>query len=832
MNDDTTSHEIDPAPERDEAQRAARRAREARWQEVWQRLGVFGAKGDGSAERRYVLTMFPYPSGDLHMGHAEVFAIEDVVARYWRLRGFDVMNPIGWDSFGLPAENAAIRSGENPARYTDANIDQQARTAQRYGVSFDWSRRVHSHDPDYYRWTQWLFLRMFERGLAYRAPSSVNWCPRDQTVLANEQVVAGRCERCGAHVTRRELVQWFFRITDYADRLLDDMVELEGRWPERVLTMQRHWIGRSTGATIGFDVAPGRAATSGPTRLEAFTTRPETLPGVTFLAVAPESELATRLCEPGRESLLEVYREAVARRSDVERQSTDSPTSGVFLGAVATHPQSGEPLPVWAADYVLPGYGTGVVMGVPSLDERDAAFAAAHGIASRAVAHDAPSADDVVAWLEREGRGGPAVSYRLRDWLVSRQRYWGTPIPIVHCPRCGEVPVPESELPVELPHLSGDELAPRGISPLAGASDWVSTTCPRCGAPASRDTDTLDTFVDSSWYFVRYCSPGYPHGLVDPAAARRWLPADVYVGGSEHAILHLLYSRFVTKVLADLGVVEVSEPFAALVNQGQVINRGKAMSKSLGNGVDLAEQLDRHGVDAVRLAILFSGPPEADLDWADVNPAGIRRFLARASRLADDVASAASAPDVATAVPAYDAGSATRTTRDGAGTDVRRATHRAVLEVSTLLDEGRINVAVARLMELVSATRRAIDTAPGAGHQAVREAVEAVAIMLSVFAPYTAEDMWERLGHAPSVAAARWPDVDPELTTAPSLVAIFQVDGKVRGRADVPVDVTAEALLETALADPAVRRATVARQVVRTVVRAPSLVNLVTRPAG
>jgi len=816
MDEPTTQHSS-------QAERPARREVEAKWQQTWERLEVFGAKDDGTAERRYVLTMFPYPSGDLHMGHAEVFAIEDVIARYWRLQGFDVMNPIGWDSFGLPAENAAIRSGQSPAAYTEANIDQQARTARRYGVSFDWSRRIHTSDPEYYRWNQWLFLRMVERGLAYRAPSSVNWCPRDQTVLANEQVVAGRCERCGAEVTRRELVQWFFRITDYADRLLDDMAAIEDAWPDRVLTMQRHWIGRSAGVTVRFDVAsPGQDAAHGESTetLEVFTTRPDTLPGVTFLAVAPESAVATRLCAPSQEAALAAYRETVASLSEIARKSTDRPKSGVFLGVNAVHPQTGALVPVWAADYVLPGYGTGVVMGVPSRDERDAAFAAAHGVAEGEVPEGAPPPDDAIAWLESHERGERTVSYRLRDWLVSRQRYWGTPIPIVHCADCGEVPVPDAELPVVLPQLGGDELLPRGTSPLAAATAWVSTACPSCGGPARRDTDTMDTFVDSSWYFVRYCSPGFTGGPVDPEAARRWLPAAVYVGGAEHAILHLLYSRFITKVLADLGVIGVEEPFATLVNQGQVINEGRSMSKSLGNGVDLGEQLDLHGVDAVRLAIVFSGPPEADLDWADVNPVAMQRFLDRALRIADDVAAASAVSDGPSSDPATDA------------SELRRVTHRTVHDVGTLIDDRRFNVAVAQLMELVTATRRAIDSGPGPGDAPVREAAETVAVVLSLFAPYTAEEMWERLGHAPSVATARWPQVDPALVAVEEEVAIVQVDGKVRERLSVPRDVSGEDLLALALAAPGARRALAGRGVLRTVVRPPRLVNLVTTPAG
>jgi leucyl-tRNA synthetase len=612
---------------------------------------LFEASDDGTRPRRYVLTMFPYPSGDLHMGHAEVFAITDVVARYWRAKGFDVLNPVGWDSFGLPAENAAIRRGEHPAEFTEANIATQAASIRRYGVSFDWSRRLHTHEPGYYRWTQWLFARLHERGLAYRAAAEVNWCPKDRTVLANEQVVDGVCERCGTAVVARTLTQWFFRITAYADRLLDDMSLLEPGWPAHVLTMQRNWIGR---------------------------------------------------------------------------------------------------------------------------------------------------------------RNGPSgTTYRLHDWLISRQRYWGAPIPVVHCPRCGEVVVPDDQLPVELPYLEGDQLVPGDVSPLAGARDWVRTACPRCGGPAERDTDTMDTFVDSSWYFLRYLSPGYDGGPFRPEDAARWMPAALYVGGVEHATMHLLYARFVTMVLYDMGLVPSPEPYARLMNQGQVVNHGRAMSKSLGNGVDLAAELDRHGVDAVRLAMLFSGPPEDDVDWADVSPEAMRKFLARVLRL----------------VPGGDSAPGT-----AAGPDsLRRAVHRTAHDVDALVEAGRFNVAIARLMELVGEVRRAAASGGGetVGAATYREAVEAVAVLLSLFAPHTAQDLWERLGHTSPVAAQPWPVVDPALLVTTEVEAVVQVDGKVRDRLPVPADVVAADLERAALARPAVTRAVGDRAIRRVVVRPPHLVNVV-----
>jgi leucyl-tRNA synthetase len=813
-------------------------AAQDKWRPVWEKLDVFRARDDGSAPRRYLLTMFPYPSGDLHMGHAEVMALEDVIARYWRLRGYDVLNPIGWDSFGLPAENAAIRRNENPATFTYANIETQAESLRRYAVSFDWSTRLHTSDPEYYRWTQWLFLRFYERGLAYRKESSVNWCPQDQTVLANEQVVQGACERCGATVTKRELIQWYFKVTDYAERLLADMAALHGHWPERVLTMQRNWIGRSEGAYVDFALVDERGEQRAePVRV--FTTRPDTLFGATFFVVAADAKLAGEICAPGQRAAFEAYVEQVKRETEMDRLSADREKTGVFLGVHAVNPVNGERIPVWAADYVLADYGTGSIMAVPGQDQRDWDFAVAHdlpivrtveppaGFEGEAYVGEGSainSANDEVSlnglpiadakariteWLERKGTGQAAVTFRLRDWLLSRQRYWGCPIPIVHCPSCGEVAVPDDQLPVRLPDLRGADLAPKGTSPLAAATDWVLTACPSCGGEARRDTDTMDTFVDSSWYFLRYCSPSYENGPFDAEAVRRWMPTHQYVGGVEHAILHLLYSRFFTKVMHDMGMVDFVEPFAALLNQGQVINQGKAMSKSLGNGVDLGVQLDEYGVDAVRLTLTFAGPPEDDIDWADLSPAGSLRFLHRAWRLAGDVTSA----------PGVDA--------SGGDVDLRRATHRAVHEATELMEAHRFNVVVARVMELVNTTRKAIDTGCGPADPAVREAAEAVAVLLSVFAPYTAEEMWERLDHQPSVAAASWPEADPELLVQESVTAIVQVQGKLRARLEVSPDVSESDLEAMALAEESVQRALDGKTVRKVIVRAPKLVNIV-----
>ncbi|WP_375424235.1 leucine--tRNA ligase [uncultured Friedmanniella sp.] len=811
-------------------------AAQQRWQEYWETAQTFLPRDDGSAERAYVLDMFPYPSGDLHMGHAEAFVMADIAARYLRLRGYDVMHPIGWDSFGLPAENAAIKHDTHPAEWTYANIETQATSFKRYGLSVDWSRRLHTSDPEYYRWTQWLFLRFRERGLAYRRDSYVNWCPKDQTVLANEQVVQGACERCGTMVVKRQLNQWYFKTTEYAQRLLDDMDQLQGRWPDRVLTMQRNWIGRSEGAHVDFTIE--RPGTEDRT-VTVFTTRPDTLYGATFFVVAPDAPLAAEIVAEEQRPAFEAYLAQTQRATEIERQATDRPKTGVFLGVHAVNPVNGERLEVWAADYVLADYGTGAVMAVPAHDARDLEFARAHGLPVRRVvdtgAEDpavsgvatagdgtyvnsgpldglsdkAAGVSTMIERLEADGAGRGAITFRLRDWLLSRQRYWGCPIPIIHCGTCGEVAVPDDQLPVELPYLTGAALAPKGTSPLAAATDWVNVACPQCGGPAKRDTDTMDTFVDSSWYFFRYCSPGYTEGPFDPEDVRRWMPVTQYVGGVEHAILHLLYMRFFTKVLHDMGVVDFVEPMERLLNQGQVINQGKSMSKSLGNGVDLGAQIDEFGVDAVRLTVVFAGPPEEDIDWADVSPAGSLKFLSRAYRVASEVTSEPGA-DPATGDPA-----------------LRREVHRLLADLEQLVEGQRFNVAVARVMELVNATRKAIDSRVGPADPAVREAAEAVAVVLGLFAPYVAEEMWERLGHAPSVADAAWPSADASLLVTESVTCVVQVQGKVRARLEVAPDVAEDQLRALALAEEGVVRALAGREIAKVIVRAPKLVSIV-----
>jgi leucyl-tRNA synthetase len=653
-------------------------------------------------------------------------------------------------------------------------------------------------------------------------------------VLANEQVVNGRCERCGTEVIRRTLTQWYFRITSYADQLLADAAELEGKWPERVLLMQRNWIGRSEGAEVEFQIE-GRDEP-----VTVYTTRPDTLYGATFFVVAADSPLAAELATPERRDELHAYVEDVQKLTDIERQATGRDKTGVFLGVHAINPVNDEPIPVWAADYVLPDYGTGAIMAVPAHDQRDLDFAIAFGLPVRVVVATG-QADPAETGIATPGEGelvnsGPldgltkgeaiakiveilagkqlgrtAVNYRLRDWLLSRQRFWGTPIPIIHCPACGEVPVPEEDLPVVLPDLRGQDLVPKGVSPLAAATDWVNVTCPKCGGPAKRDTDTMDTFVDSSWYFLRYCSPHDEDAPFDPAQLREWAPVDLYVGGVEHAILHLLYSRFFVKVLHDMGLVEFREPFTRMLNQGQVINGGKAMSKSLGNGVDLGQQLAAHGVDAIRLTMIFASPPEDDIDWADVRPEAMVKFLGRGYRLATDVAAA---------------GAPTGKVSDGQ-LELRRVTHHTIDEVTRLVEAYRLNVAVARLMELVTATRRAIDHGPGAGDPAVREAAETLALLLSLFAPYTAEECWELLGREASVARAGWPQADPALLVTESVTCVVQVNGKVRDRLDVAPGIGEDELREQALSAAGVIRALGGQSIRKVIVRAPKLVNIV-----
>lgn len=822
-----------------------------KWQPRWEELGLFTTDLDDTRPRKYILEMFPYPSGDLHMGHAENWALGDFVARYWRQQGFNVLHPIGWDSFGLPAENAAIKRGVDPKDWTYANIAQQKASFKRYAPSFDWSTEIHTSDPEYYKWNQWLFLKMYEKGLAYRKDSWVNWDPVDQTVLANEQVLPdGTSDRSGAVVVKKKLTQWYFKITEYADRLLDDLNQLEGRWPAKVIAQQRNWIGRSVGADVDF-VIEGRDEP-----VTVFTTRPDTIHGVTFLVVAPDSDLAAELVSSAPDDVraaFDSYLVATQKTSEIDRQNADRPKTGVPLGRFAIHPLTGERLPIWAADYVLADYGHGAVMAVPAHDQRDLDFARAFDLPVKVVVDtnaavtgaipvitedtELPDRNPAttgealtgqgrminsgpldgmskqhaitaaISLLEERGTGRAAKTYRLRDWLISRQRFWGTPIPIIHGADGSEHPVPLDQLPVRLPDTDGLDLKPKGTSPLGGATDWVNVPNPVDGTPALRDTDTMDTFVDSSWYFLRFLAANDDTQAFDPAIARKWAPVDQYIGGIEHAILHLLYARFVTKVLFDLGYLDFTEPFSALLNQGMVLSGGSKMSKSKG-GVSLGDELDANGVDAIRLVMGFAGPPEDDINWEDVSPSASARFLARAYRLATDVTST---PDVVWAEG------------DRA---LRQVTHRFLADAPGLMESFKFNVVIARLMDLVNVTRKAIDSGPGAADPAVREAVETVTLGLAVFAPYTGEEMWEQLGYEATVALHGWRKADPTLLVQETLTAVVQVNGKVRDSFEVSKSIEPSELEALARASANVQRYIGDREIVKVIVRAPKLVNI------
>ncbi|MGV8896158.1 MAG: leucine--tRNA ligase [Rhodoglobus sp.] len=862
----TEPRDTDHRDERDDTHGYNIAAIEAKWQPVWDKLKPFATDDPADKRpRKYILDMFPYPSGDLHMGHAEAYAFGDIAARYWRQRGFNVLHPIGWDSFGLPAENAAIERGIDPVGWTYDNIAQQKASMRRYGVSFDWSRVLHTSDPEYYKWTQWLFLKLYEKGLAYRKESWVNWDPKDQTVLANEQVLPdGTSERSGAVVVKKKLTQWYFKITDYADRLLDDLNQLEGSWPSKVLSMQRNWIGRSIGADVDFEIE-GRDG-----KLTVFTTRPDTLHGVTFMVVAPDSDLAAELAAgstPEVQAAFKAYLAQAQKNTEIERQDATREKTGIPLERFAINPATGERIPIWTADYVLADYGHGAVMSVPAHDQRDLDFAIKFDLPVRVVLDvnapmtgaipvleldengmailpdDLPPLDPtatgkalvgdgrminsgpldglsksnaikkIIEQLEKAGTGRAAKTYRLRDWLISRQRFWGTPIPIIHGDDGELMAVPFDQLPVVLPPTDGLDLKPKGQSPLAAAEDWITVPDPRDGRPALRDADTMDTFVDSSWYFLRFLSANDPDKAFDIAEAEKWAPVDQYVGGVEHAILHLLYARFITKVLFDLGYVSFTEPFSALLNQGMVLSEGKKMSKRSPKGTTFTAEVDKHGADALRLTLAFAGPPEDNINWEDVSPAASAKFLARAFRLATDV----------TSVPEIE-----WKTGDAA---LRRQTHRFLADGPALAETLKFNVLVARIMELTNATRKVIDTGAGGGDAAVREAVEVITIALSMFAPFTAEEMWERLGYKPTVALAGWRKPDPSLLVEESVTAIVQVDGKVRDRIEVAPKISSSELEALARSSVAVARATADREIVNVIVRAPRLVNIATKPA-
>ncbi len=812
---------------------------EVRWQRTWAENKTFKVKEDATKPKYYCLEMFPYPSGKIHMGHVRNYAIGDVISRYKRMRGFNVLHPMGWDSFGLPAENAAIKHGIHPSKWTLENIAyMRDKQLKRLGLSYDWDREVTTCLEEYYRWNQWFFLKMFERGLAYKNLSYVNWCPSCNTVLANEQVENGLCWRCGSVVTHKELEQWFFKITDYAEELLSYCDKLTG-WPERVLTMQRNWIGKSVGVEADFTVE-GTGE-----KLTIFTTRPDTLFGVTFLSVAPEHPMIESLIK-GRPQADQVraFCQRVMREDKAERTDEKQEKEGIFTGAFANNPLNGEKVPIWVGNFVLMEYGTGAIMSVPSHDQRDFEFARKYGLPIRVVIQNAeknldPSLmkeayvlegtmvnsgrfdgmpngvgkEKIADYVEQQKIGKRTVNWRLRDWGISRQRYWGTPIPIIYCDTCGMVPVPEKELPVRLP--VDVALTGKGQSPLAESLSFRTTTCPQCEGKARRETDTMDTFVDSSWYFLRYCSPKEDKAPFAKKAAGYWMSVDQYIGGIEHAVLHLLYARFFTKVIRDLGLFDGDEPFLNLLTQGMVIKDGAKMSKSKGNVVDPDFILNKYGADTARLFSLFAAPPERDLDWSDQGVDGAYRFLHRIWTLVYR-----HSESVGKVKPAG---------AEARGDKLYRKTHSTIKKVTEDIDrEFHFNTAIAALMELVN---EIYDYTAGGIREKqtpiLRSAIDALALLISPFAPHFAEELWESLGNKESIANAAWPTYDPDALIESEITIVVQVNGKVRSKLTLPAGMADREIEDAALADPKVKEFMNGKTPKKVIVVQGKLVNVV-----
>ena len=804
---------------------------EAKWQAKWAADKLYEAKETSDKPKWYALDMFPYTSGDLHIGHWYNYAPSDAHARYKRMRGFNVMKPIGFDAFGLPAENAAIKSGVHPFVWTMRNIQNMERQLRTIGAIFDWSREIATCLPEYYKWTEWFFLQFYKHGLAYKAKAPANWCPTCNTVLANEQVIDGRCERCESVVSRRLLEQWFFRITAYAEELLNfDGIE----WPERVIAMQRNWIGKSVGAEIVFR-APNGAD------MPVFTTRPDTVYGVTFMVLAPEHPLVEQLTTPEQRPQVQAYVEMAARETEIERLSVEKEKTGVFTGAYATNPYNGQPVPIWVADYVLLSYGTGIVMGVPAHDQRDFEFARKYGLPIKVVIASPdwhgeelaqayvepgrmvnsgpfdgqPSEEGkakVIEWGAERGFAQPKVNYRLRDWLLSRQRYWGAPIPIIYCDKCGTVPVPEDQLPVLLPENA--EFRPTGESPLKLSSEFVNTTCPQCGGPAQRESDTMDTFVCSSWYFLRYTSPHYDKGPMDPEKAAFWLPVDQYVGGIEHAILHLLYSRFFIKACRDMGIVNFSEPFIRLFNQGIIISQGAKMSKSRGNVIAPDVFVKSVGADTVRAYLMFIGPWELGGEWSDQGIAGIHRFLSRVWNLVQRDEERRTAPGQAA------------TPRAAAVRELQRVTHKTIQRVTDDIERFRFNTMLAALMEYVNYLARVEET-DVVYSPAWSEAIDILLKLLAPTAPHITEELWAQRGLPYSIHNQPWPEADPALAADETVTVVVQVNGRVRDKLEVPATATEEEISQIALTRDRVARF-IGDQRVANVIYVPGrLVNIV-----
>jgi leucyl-tRNA synthetase len=799
---------------------------ERRWQRVWadERTWEVGNEDDGRP-KSYVLEMLPYPSGEPHIGHLKVYSVGDAIAHFKRRNGYRVLHPLGYDAFGLPAENHAIKTGQHPRESTEASIAEFRRQFNDWGVSIDWSREIGTHQPSYYRWTQWLFLRMFEKGLAYRKDAAVNWDPVEETVLANEQVIDGRGERSGALVEKRQLEQWFFKITDYADRLLDDLETID--WPQNVVTMQRNWIGRSEGAEVVF-----RCEELG-TDYPVFTTRPDTLFGATFFVMAPEHPDVLRLNDSPE---VRDYVERAAAATADERGAEDREKTGVPLGRTVTNPVNGEQIPIYVADYVLMEYGTGAIMAVPAHDARDFEFARRYDLEVRRVIeggdelpytgdgpmvgsgrfdglHNREAFDRIVAWLESDGKGRPSVHYRLRDWLLSRQRYWGCPIPIVHCPECGLVPVPDDQLPVVLPDI--EDYAPKGRSPLAAAEDWVNVDCPKCGAPAKRETDTMDTFVDSSWYFLRYCDARNDSAPWNREVLDAWMPVDQYIGGVEHAILHLMYARFFTKALADMGLLDVQEPFARLFTQGMVTRDGAKMSKSKGNVVSPREFVERYGADTTRCYILYVGHPAEGGDWNDKGMDGISRFLKRLWRAAVDAAASTEPSEAPIGEPSA----------------VLRKAHWAIDKVTRDLGERfATHTAIAAVIELVNEITKHGEELAGTpeGASQLRFATATAGSLIFPFAPHLGSEVYELLTGR-RVWEEPWPKADESLLATDSYELVVQINGKVADRLAVPTGTSDEEVEALAKGSERLEARLDGREIVKTIVVPGRLVNFVAR---
>lgn len=824
---------------------------EAKWQTRWQQEHAFACTHESDKPKYYVLEMFPYPSGNIHMGHVRNYAIGDVVARVRRMQGYNVLHPMGWDAFGLPAENAAIKHHTHPAQWTYDNIDTMRAQLQRMGYSYDWAREIATCRPEYYRWEQMFFLRLLEKGLVYRKKSPQNWCPSCHTVLANEQVIDGLCWRCDSRVVQKDLTQWFLKITAYGDELLQDLSSLEGGWPDRVLAMQRNWIGKSTGAAITFDL---EKPVPGFERLEVFTTRPDTLYGVTFVTLAPEHPLVEHLLEGyAKADAVRDFVEHTRNMDRLERQSENLEKEGIFSGSYAIHPLTGERVPLWLGNFVLAEYGTGAVMGVPCNDQRDFEFARKYGLPIRIVVEpqgthldpatmeeayvgpgvmvnsgdydgldNASGKDAIIDELERQGKGRRTTQFRLRDWNISRQRYWGAPIPVIYCDHCGLVPEREDRLPVLLPldaHVRDD-----GRSPLPETESFAVCTCPYCGRSARRETDTMDTFVESSWYFTRYTSPRNEQAPFNPAALRYWLPVDQYIGGVEHAILHLLYARFFTKVLRDLGYypADLAEPFSNLLTQGMVLKDGSKMSKSKGNVVAPSEMIDKYGADTVRLFCLFAAPPERDFDWSDSGIEGASRFIGRVWRLFDEEQKYL-LPLRACQATAADADiSESR--------ELRRREHLTVKKCAEDMgDRFQFNTGIAAVMELVNLMylSRGVLRGSEGGRRVFSSAMATVLTLLSPVTPHVCEELWERLGHSTSLSEERMPQWDAAATVQDMLTIAVQVNGKLRATVVVPADAENSTLEQAALADAAVQRHMANRHVRRLIVVPGKLVNIV-----